>query len=261
MNKKLYTIAMMSVLLVSIGCSSDNETTKDTNNPNTNNKCEIAKITYGSFNGNKQYTATYTNGNLIKLSSAENNYEFTYNANNELIKREELTNGHITTKQEYTVNTNGQITEVKQWDTYNGSLIYEGKDVLKYNGSKLTEVWSYDDDNTTFEGKHILEWTGENPTKMKVYGSNNTVECETTITYDLNRENKFNSTYRYFMHQNIIDEDYNIYMFLGKNVITATANSCSNNTQNYNYTLLANGLISNLMIDGQLTMKFDYNCK
>lgn len=263
MKKKLYTITMMSLVLVTIGCSSDEETTKETNTPTPNSTCEITKITYGTYYGNKQYTTTYTNGNLVKLTSTENNFVFTYNTKNELIKREEFTVGssQITTKEEYTLNTNGQITEVKQWDTYNGNLIYVGKDVLKYNGNKLIEVLDYNEDNTTVEGKHTFEWTGENPTKMKVYNENNTLECETTITYDLSKDNKFNSSYRYFMFQNVMDDDSNLYMFLGKNLITTTKNSCSNETQSYNYNLLGNGLVNTLNINGKMNMEFDYNCK
>ena len=193
----------MKILLLSflflISCSkNDNPDTPSTENLN----CKISKITYGGLN-NRTYTPSYNGDKLIELNSLSEKVVFSYNSNGYLIKREYYKAGdpNIQFKTEYTPNNNGIIIERKDWEYYNGNLTYTGKTTFTYNNNKLTEIKDYNVDDVTVMNRKTLEWTNEKPTKLKIYRTDNTLECENNISYDLTKENKFNSTFKYFMFQ------------------------------------------------------------
>lgn len=254
-------ILIVATLFSLISCSEDNDSPID-ETPQTEN-CKISKITYGFFSGDRLYAAIYNGENLTGLASNADQILFTYNAQNQLIKKEfyKNHNSQVQFKAEFTTNSSGQITEQKSWEFYNGSLQYTGKETFIYNGNKIAQITKYDLDDTTIQGKSVFEWTNDNPTKLSIYDGNNVLECENTITYDLTKENKFNSTFPYFGFQDIYDEDFQLYMFLGKNIITSTTNSCSGETDNYSTILDSKGLIDNVKLNGDLLWKFQYNCE
>lgn len=265
-NKVLIVAAILSL----ISCSTE-DTSSTGENPAAENpgedpqvkNCDISKITYGFHSGDKVYTAASTGENLTELTSDVDKVVFTYDSNGYLTRKEsyETGNSQVQFKAEYTTNSNGKITERRNWEFYSGSLNYTGKDSFNYNGTVLTQITSYDTDDTTMEGKIVYEWTGENPTKLSFYDGKNVLECETTIDYDLTKENKFNAIFPYFAFQDIYDEDFQLYLFLGKNVVTKTTNSCSGSIANYNINLNANGLIDNVKVDGDLVWEFEYECE
>lgn len=127
-------------------------------------------------------------------------------------------------------------------------------------------------DDATIAHRAIFGWTGDNPTKVSTYsGDNDNPTCEAIITYDLTKENKFNSTFTYFVFQDVWVDDLQFLSFFGKNVITSAASSCSDYTYNYNMTLQSNGLIDNVKMDvlndnvtlseQHLLWKFEYDCE
>lgn len=254
-------ILITVILLSLISCSKDDDNSTD-DIPQAEN-CKISTITYGFYSGNIIYTAIYNGENLIELTSNGDKAIFTYNSNNQLISREKFETGNTVpaTKQEFSYNSNGQVIEQRNWDTYLNNLIYVGKKNFEYNGNNLAEIIAYNEDDTTISGKFIYEWTGDNPTKLSIYDGNDVLECENTISYDLTKENRFNSTFTYFAFQDIYDEDFQLYLFLGKNVVTSTTNSCTGNTDNYNITLQSNGLIDNVKLNGDLLWEFEYHCE
>lgn len=257
--KKLILLFFSITLLNS--CRSENSNDNPTPPIQTAN-CKISKISYGFFSGTRVYTATYNNGNLTELNSNVDKVVYSYDANNYLTKAEFFDTGNpqIKFRKIFIPNSNGQIIEQKNWEYYSGSLTYTGKETFTYNGTKLSEIKNYALNDTTIQERIVYEWTNDNPTKLKIYNGSNVLECENNITYDLTKENKFNSTYKYFMFQDVYDEDFNMFQFLGKNVITSHTNLCSNNTDNYNYTLLTNGLTDQVKLNGNLLWKFEYNC-
>lgn len=259
----LKTTVFALTLLTTLNCSSGNDDSDipDINHPNK--ECKISKITYGFSSGNRVYTAIYTGNNLTELKSNVDKVVFTYNSNNQLIKKEiyNLSNNQVVFKSEFTPNSNGQIIEQKNWDLYNNNLIYTGKETYQYNGTKLIEITDYSSNNTTIDDKTVLEWTGENPTKLKLYNGNNTLECETVISYNLTKENKFNNTFKYFMFQDILDEDVSSYLFLGKNNLKSTANSCSNTMVNYIINNNTDDYITEIKRGNSSMYKFEYSCK
>lgn len=259
----LKTTALALILLTAFNCSSNDDNSETSNLNQQNKECKIAKITYGFSSGNRIYTATYTGNNIAQLTSNVDKVVFTYNSNNQLIKKEiyNLSNNQIIFKSEFTPNSNGQIIEQRNWDLYNGNLTYTGKETYQYSGNRLIEILDYNVNNTTIDDKTVLEWTGENPTKLKLYDENNTLECETAIFYDLVTENKFNSTFKYFMFQDIFDEDFNTYLFLGKNNVKSTTNSCSTNTLNYNISNTLENLTNEIKQGNNSLYKFEYSCQ
>ncbi len=259
--KKIKILLAATLFLSLISCSSDDENILD-ENPQVEN-CKISTITYGFFSGNRVYSATYNGDNLTQLTSSVDYVVFTYNSQNHLIKKEFYNNGNsqVQFKSEFTTNSSGQIIEQKNWEFYSGSLQYTGKETFAYNGNKISEIVDYYIDDATIQGKLVYEWTGNNPTKLSVYDENNVLECENTITYDLTKENKFNSTFSYFSFQDIYDEDFNLYQFLGENVITNTTNSCSGDTDIYDIILQSNGLVDNVELNNDLLWEFEYNCE
>lgn len=262
-KSSLKTTATALTILAAFSCSSSDDNS-DSPNPNQPNKeCKISKITYGFSSGNRIYTVTYTGNNITQLTSSVDKLVFTYDSNNQLIKKEiyNLSNNQIIFKSEFTPNSNGQIIEQKNWDLYNGSLTYTGKETYNYSGYKLIEIVDYSSNNITIDDKTVLEWTGENPTKLKLYNGSNILECETVISYDLTIENKFNSAFKYFMFQDIFDEDFNTYLFLGKNNVKSSTNSCSTNTSNYNISNTVENLINEIKQGNNSLYKFEYNCQ
>lgn len=257
-------ILFLATFLSLISCSQDEviEDSPTGENPQAEN-CQISAITYGFFSGDRVYIASYSGENLSELTSNVNKFVFTYNAQNHLTKKEfyDLGNSQVQFKSEFTTNSSGQIKEERNWEFYSGSLKYTGKKTYMYDGNKLTQITSYDLDDSTIEGNHFLEWTGDNPTKLSVYDENDVLECENTVAYDLTKENKFNFTFPYFSFQDVYDEDFQLYLFLGKNVVTNTTNSCSGDTENYNMSLLSNGLIDNVKTNGDLLWEFEYDCE
>ncbi|GEM_PF-5712535 len=180
-----------------------------------------------------------------------------------MIKKEfyKIGNPQVQFRTIFTPNSSGQIIEQKNWEFYNNNLIYTGKYTFNYNGNKLSEIENYGLDDTTIEGRIVYEWTNDNPTKLKVYNENNILECENIFSYDLSKENRFNSTFKYFMFQDIYDEDINIFLFLGKNVLTNHSNLCSSDTVTFTYTFFSNGLTEQVNIEGDMLWKFEFNCQ
>jgi len=254
-------ILFLATLLPLISCSTDD------NNPTGENPqaadCKISAITYGFYSGDIVYSAAYSGENITELTSNVDKVVFTYDAQNHLTKKEfyDIGNSQVKFKTEFTTNYSGQITEQRNWEFYSGSLQYTGKKSFSHNGNKLTQIIDYDVDDISIQNKLVYQWTGDNPTKLSVYNENDLLECANTIAYDLTKENKFNLTFPYFVFQDIYDEDFQLYMFLGKNIITSTTNSCSGETDNYNTNLLSNELIDNVKRNGDLLWKFLYNCE
>lgn len=261
-----FKILFVAIVLSLTSCSKDDTNTIEEKTTEENpqaGSCKISEITYGFFSGDEVYTAIYSGENLTELISSVNKVVFTYNAQNHLTKKEyyDTGNSQIQFKSEFKTNSGGQITEQRNWEFYSGSLQYTGKEIFIYNGSELTQITSYDTDDTTIEGKFIYEWTGDNPTKLSIYDGNDALECENNIVYDLAKENKFNATFPYFAFQDIYDEDFQLYLFLGKNVVTSTTNSCSGGTNNFNISLQSDSFLDNVRLNGDLLWEFEYGCE
>ena len=61
--------------------------------------------------------------------------------------------------------------------------------------------------------------------------------------------------------QDIFDEDFSQYLFLGNNNLTSTINSCSGNTTNYTITNNSNGYTSEIKQGTNSLYKFVYTCQ
>jgi len=256
---KTKILLFTSILFFIISCSSSDDEQTNTNTQN----CKISKISYGYFSGTRVYNTVYSNGNLTELISNIDKIIFTYDNNNFLIKKEfyDIGNAQVQFRTLFTSNPSGQIVEQKSWEFYNNNLLYTGKETFTYIGNKLSEIKNYALDDTTIQEKIIFEWTNDNPTKLKLYDANNILECENTISYDLSKENKFNSTFKYFAFQDIYDEDFNTFQFLGKNIVTSHTNLCSSDIDNYNYSFYSNGLTDQVNLNGNMLWKFEYSCQ
>lgn len=255
MNKiKILTLTLLVSLF---SCTKDD----DTEPQNQNQNCKISKITYGYLSNDNVYNVVYENNKIKEFVSNTEKVIFTYNSSGNLSKREffDIGNPQVLFRTEYTSNTNGQIIETKSWEYYNNVLEYTGKETYTYSNSKLVEINDYDNDDVTIDTKLEFIWTNDNPTTLNVRDGNGTLECSNTLVYDLNKVNTFNSTFENFMFYDIYVE--NLYQFLGKNTLISTTNGCSNDTDNYFYTLLSNGLTDNVTLNGSQLWKFEYTCE
>ncbi len=64
-----------------------------------------------------------------------------------------------------------------------------------------------------------------------------------------------------FLFQDIFDDDFSQYLFLGNNNLISTVNSCSGNTTNYTITNNSNGYSSEIKQGASSLYKFEYTCQ
>ncbi len=137
---------------------------------------------------------------------------------------------------------------------------YTGKDTFEYSENNLTLIQHYDSNNA-YSGKTIINWTNNNPTSTSFYDENNVLECTITLNHDNTQVNKFNAEFTLFLFQDIFDEDFSQYLFLGNNNLSSTVNSCSGNTTNYTITNNSTGYTSEIKQGTNSLYKFEYTCQ
>lgn len=255
--KHLRLFSILIILFSFFGCNSSDD---DINPENPNQTCKISKITYGFGSGNETFDVIYNNGNISQFLSSSSKVIFSYNSN-QLTTREiiNLSNNQTEFKSEF-VSTNGKITEERTYEYYSGALNYTGKDTFEYSGNNLTLIQHYDSNNA-YSGKTVINWTNNNPTSTSFYDENNVLECTITLNHDNTQVNKFNAEFTLFLFQDIFDEDFSKYLFLGNNNLTSTTNSCSGNTTNYTITNNSNGYTSEIKQGTNSLYKFEYSCQ
>lgn len=254
--KHLKHFTFLLTLLLFFGCSSD----KDLNPENSNQTCKISKITYGFGSGNETFDVSYDNDNISQFLSSTTKVIFSYNSNQLTIKETiNLSNNQTEFKSEF-VSINGKITEERTYEYYSGALNYTGKDNFEYSGNNLTLIQHYNS-NDAYSGKTVINWTNNNPTSTSFYDENNVLECTITLNHNNTQVNKFNAEFMLFLFQDIFDEDFSKYLFLGNHNLTSTTNSCSGNTTNYTITNNSNGYTSEIKQGTNSLYKFEYTCQ
>jgi hypothetical protein len=231
-------------------------------------KCNLSKIIYGEGIGQYTYTAYYENNlikELISISNSEK-IEFEYSENGFISKREffNIGNPQVMHRSQYTTNSSGQILERKNWRYENNEMIYIGKQTYEYSGSKLQKIQNYYIDDISILNTLELIWDGLNPVVVNQLGQDRLPDYSAHITYDTSKINKFNSTFSNFQQFYPFESIFLIWQSLSYNTPTSSISYFNNNsseTRHYQYSLLYNGLTSEIYYNDFLWIKYEYDCE
>lgn len=247
------------ILILSIGIASCGE-----DDEQVNEVCKFATITYGQVTTGQVYDVLYEGDKIIAMTSEEESAEFTYDDTGNLAKREFFSAGdsHVQFRTEFTFNTLGDVTETRNWRLMDGELEYTGNETYGYNGAELIEIKRFREDGTNYQTLQLV-WVDGNPISINTIGQSG-LEYYFDVMYDSSKENEFNAAFRNFMFYDFYDNDFNIYQSLSKNTVMSASfyldDGILQYTEEYNYTLLPNGLTDRITFNGDLLWKFEYGC-
>lgn len=241
---------------------------KETTNIDTS-LCKLQTVTYNDET-QTSYNVTYTNNLITELKSPIDKITFTYDGNNNLVKKEwvERNTNQLVYKVEFTVNTQGQIMEEKQTVFSANTIVNIGIFKYTYNANKLIETKWYDDLGNA-KGFAYFTWTGDNPTTYSTTNIATGSTATAVITYDLNKENLFNTQFKDFMFYdlsrliNFYNEGYYNYIFLAKNTIKTVKQSSLINTDTLTHSFNSNNLPITIYTNStrpRNVWKFTYDC-
>ncbi|GAA4281639.1 hypothetical protein [Gaetbulibacter aestuarii] len=95
---------------------------------------------------------------------------------------------------------------------------------------------------------------------MRWYGQTSTPQYTTEVTYDLSKENTFNSTFPNSSELYAFEYDFLLWQSLSKNIPTGSVTYFNSGPSivNYNYTLLPNSFTEAIFYNDQLWLQFEY---
>lgn len=192
-------------------------------------------------------------------------------------------------RKEFYLNNDSQISEshnfYEAWDPYIGHFLASadsnyfsnmfqltGYTGYIYNGGTfydyITRIFS-NNPNVPFK-KVDYTWSNGDPVKFTFIEPNTNQTQTTTVTYDTAQVNKLNQLYPDLSFL-VINNDgairgaqyYMQHFFLGKHLITkisTTGNSYYQMSGNITYTYNAQGLVSEIKLDGLIFLRFTYSC-
>ncbi len=229
-------------------------------------ECKLTELTHGPVLTDQKYTIIYEEDLITELSGDTESIKLSYDSDGYLVNREFFISGdpRVQFRNEFSNDSAGQLQEVKRWRLENDELIYLGKETYHYSGSKLTEINRFNSEDTFIQSTFEIIWTDENPTTFNLVRSNGEIDYSTTLTYDLSRENKFNTLFPDFRWYDFFSTDFSIYQSLGKNVLTSASSTfdpADPTIEIYVYTFYPNGLTDEVMVNRNLWWKFEYACE
>jgi len=250
------TFVLLLILPLALGC-----------NKQKLSNCKITKITMGYVGTNLEYSVVYSGKNIIALLRDDEKYTFTYDASDNMVKKErfDLIANKLLTREDLAYNSSGQILNYKYYsyaDSANGEL-WENRD-YSYSDSKLSEIRRFIKGNSqVFNWVVRINWKGGNPSTSSIYDtSGRQTGCLNPTKYIVeNKENKFNELFPQFRYLDLIAGEDVSFIYLTKNILTQINYPCQaqpNDKIDFRYVFNEKGLITEIYRDQYLLRKFEY---
>lgn len=228
--------------------------------------CKLQVLTHGTVLTDQEYNIIYKDDLIVKMTGNEEEVAFFYDTNGYLAKREFSIIGdpqvrHRTT---FKTNTSGQILETKRYRYIDDEMRYLVMETYEYVGSKLDKITYLYNDNISVIKTYNFTWTDDNPTLLTVTLPDGEVDYTTALTYDLTQENKLNRRIPYLYWFDFFETDFSIYQSLGSHVLTGARSTFDPDNpavSTYEYKLLENGLVAEVLVNGDLWWSYLYECE
>jgi hypothetical protein len=205
---------------------------------------------------------------------------YTFNSLNQLIKREDFHNDDnlganlVRSRFEHIYDANNNIVRSNvYYQFYNGvpmGLMFQGYNNYTYSNGRLSEIKSYSPFNGVdiFMGRTTFTWLNEDLMSIITYQQNGLADQIINFTYDLSKENKFDSVLKYFYIQEI--GEYGLTMEgirRSKHVLTASTQQWVGYTtynRTYETTFNSKGFIKSIKENAfgrsYYIFRFTYSC-
>lgn len=149
---------------------------------------------------------------LTRESDSQHKIVFGFDSLNRFAKRETFGpfNGSqiLTGRSEYYYDQSGHfVKRLEYGQTYSGNtalgLSLQGIDSFTYSGSNISEMKNYSPFNGTniYQGKTVFTWTNDDLSSLQEYDQRGQVYHSVNFTYDVSKENKFDSLFKGFYIQ------------------------------------------------------------
>ena len=285
MPGKLLLIILFTTALFSCSESPDPPSPVDPPTDSISN-CKIRRVTYFSPNTNTSYAfdAGYTGNQLTSLTSSFMRVNLFYDAQNLLRRKEYYMLGNPQMIGSNTFVNDGFIAfnraEIDS-NYYDNELRPVGETALAYTifdasvplGAKRGFLSNYISNNDNYTFKRMdLTWEHDDPVIAKMTVHNTSDLAIDSIFYDTTRINKFNYTFREFHLQGVDNQctfglsQFLVYHYSSKHLITRvkahgpTAFSNERIIGDITYTFNEDSLINEIRVNGQMMVRYDYNC-
>lgn len=279
---------LLLILLIATSFFSCSETPDpppvDPPTDSTASNCKISRVTYYSPNTNTSYAfdAGYTGTKLTSLTSSFMRVNLMYDAQN-LLKRKE----YYIIGDPQMIGSNTFINEGFIWfnraqidsNYYDNQLRPVGVTSLIYNIDQVSNDYkrgflsNYISDNINYTFMRMdLTWAHNDPIAAKMSVHNTSQPAIDSIFYDTTKINKFNYTFPEFHLQGVDNQctfglsQFLMYHYSSKHLITRVAAygptfySEERIIGDITYTFNADSLINEIRVNGQMVVRYDYNC-
>lgn len=278
LKKSAYFFAF---IVLFFSCSKPADTPgPDPINPSTD--CKLSKISYSLGPGNlEQFDVVYTGNNISQLIATSPSPVFAkalyfYDAAGHLIRKELYASSQELLESKTYSSSDFQYGRYEVDSTvYSGSIHFHRSTVYDINqdliNGQLTNfrliglIYRDDPSHLNLFTKETPTWTGYDITTLTRTSNTSTSVCTETITYDLTKENKFTQVFPEFVYQDLFNDYLSIRFtpcfYFSKHLVTKVTSDCFNDqVGNYTYTFNAQGLIKQILLDGNPFMSFIYTC-
>lgn len=237
-----------------------------------NTNCTINQIWADMSNSPTAMFNIVRTGSLITEynNTLGHRFVFTYDANNNVIKKEEKVNGITEVYLEYTYNSNNKITKQKYYSVGNGGYYYS-LDIIYDGNQKIIQAKGYNEPTHLLESTYNFIWTNDNITACNIVPAANGPITRIRYTNDAVKENYCKNLFTNFIAMDLYvggDEFALLPLFANKNSLTsvyevdAAGNDLGQRESfNYIFSPTNNSLLKEIRYGANPYYKFHYDCE
>jgi hypothetical protein len=180
--------------------------------------CKLLTVNFDTSAG-KFYNLKYDSNKIVQLTlttDPQTKMVYTFNSLNQFIKREDFNNNDnlganlVRHRFEHIYDASNKIIRSNiSLQSYSGGvalgLKFHGYNLYSYSTGLLSEIKSYSPFNGVdiYMGRTTFTWLNDDLMSITSYAQNGSTDEIVNFTYDLSKENKFDSVLKYFYIQEI----------------------------------------------------------
>jgi hypothetical protein len=218
-------------------------------------QCRLTEINPSGLH----YALTYENNNMVSMGEGPISTMIYYNGSGQITKME-MPLKEPYSRIEFTYAPNGKVSERKSFVKRGVDWVYEGKQNLIYTNNQLTAMEGYVQMDRIYSFDVV--WSGGNITSITKRFTGST-PCVYTYQYDLTKINNLAATRDLYFKD--VDQTYSGYkmpFYLSKNLLIKAEGSCAlSETHLFSYSFTNEGMIDQVLADGQMIWSYAYDCK
>lgn len=185
--------------------------------------CDLKTVNFDTSQNNF-YNITSNGNHIVQLTLATDSQTkqvYSFNSLNQFVKREDFTNTDnlgatlVRSRFEHIYDSLNNLIKIFQsYQTYSAGvalgLSLTVIDSFLYSSGHIVEMKSYSPFNGTniYQGKTVFTWANDDLLTLKQYGQNGQLYHSIDFTYDLTKENKFDSICHNFYIQEIFERGH-----------------------------------------------------